>query len=740
MKLSPVMSVRGVGLGEFLTVLVLALGCSGEARAAPVKTEHVDVELLTESGSIQPGKSFTVGTRLTIQPNWHIYWVNAGDAGVATAIAWSLPPGFSAAGIEWPYPHRLSVEGGQINYGYTDQVMLLTQLTAPAKLPAGQATVKAHVSWLVCSDVCIPGSADVSASPTVSTVSGTTPTADPRWIQAFSQSRRQLPVATPEWKFSAQATDDGYRLIAEPVRSGVKLPNHVFFFSQDEVVVENSAPQPISIQGGKLVADLAKATFATDAAKELRGVWVASPASWSPGVEAAAIDVPVEPLAVTDVPVKSTENAPVSSYVDAAAVSSGEGAASASSTAGFIGLAALAVIGGLILNLMPCVFPVLGLKIISFVKQAGEDRKRVVAHGLVFTAGVLLSFWGLAILLAVLRAGGHHLGWGFQLQSPAFVFALSVVMLIFAMNMSGVFEFSISATRIGSSLQNKSGFIGSFFTGFLATVVATPCSAPFLAPALGAAVAMPAGQSFLLFSAIGIGLSLPYLLLSLFPSAVRLLPRPGRWMETFKQMMAFPLYATVVYLLWILAGQVTADGLLYAAWGLMAIAMGLWAYGRWSLATIHSAAGSLSRTGSFGVAVVLLVALSSAGIWLGWPRAAVGYDKVVWQPWSPEAIAKLRSEDRLIYVDFTARWCATCQANEKLVFHSEKVLHLFAQKNIATLKADWTNQDPRITAELAQYHRSAIPFNLVYIPGRTNPVILPAVLTPSVVMGAVSGG
>ena len=400
------------------------------------------------------------------------------------------------------------------------------------------------------------------------------------------------------------------------------------------------------------------------------------------------------------------------------------------SATGLGGTILLALLGGLILNLMPCVFPVLGLKIIGFVHQAGEDRRKVIAHGLAFTAGVLISFWLLAGLLALLRAGGDQLGWGFQLQSPAFVFALAAVMLAFALNLSGVFELGVRATAVGSDLQTKAGLAGTFFTGFLATVVATPCSAPFLAPALGAAVVLPGVQSFIVFTAIGLGLSAPYLILSAFPRLVRFLPRPGAWMETFKQIMAFPLYATVAYLLWVLAGQVDDEGLLKSAWGLVAIAMAAWAYGRWTRPE--------AKRGREIVGYALALLFVAGGAWLGWPQTAnAASQSVTWEKWSPEAVAKLQGEGRIVYVDFTARWCATCQTNKALVFHSDAVLKKLADKKVAMLRADWTNRDPAITAELAKWQRTAIPFNLVYTPGKPDPTVLPEVLTPDIVLAAI---
>ena len=298
-------------------------------------------------------------------------------------------------------------------------------------------------------------------------------------------------------------------------------------------------------------------------------------------------------------------------------------------------------------------------------------------------------------------------------------------MLAFALNMSGVFEFGLTATGIGSQLQSRSGLLGSFLTGALATVAATPCAAPFLAPALGAALALSTLESFAIFTVIAIGLSAPYLLLSAFPSAVKVLPRPGAWMETFKQAMAFPLYATVAYLIWVLAGQLQESGLLSALFGLVLVALAVWVYGRWNS---PGASHGRSRFGTWTCLVLLAL-----GAWTGWPVAPAPGD-IIWEKWSPEAVDKLRSENRIVYVDFTARWCATCQANKRLVFHSRDILRIFADKHIATLRGDWTNKDPQITGELAKYHRAAVPFNVVWLPGRADPVILPEILSPSVVL------
>ena len=713
-----------------LALLCLAAVLRGSlAQAAVVRTAHAEVELVTENTHIVAGQPFDAGLRMKLIPKWHTYWVNPGDAGLATKLAWSLPAGFNAGAIVWPHPQRLPV-GDLVNFGYENETLLIAPLTAPSGLKAGDVvTLKAHASWLVCEVECVPEQADLAVDVRVD--SGA-PRADTRWTRLFAATRRDMPRAAADWSFAAAATAGGYRLTATPSRAGLRRPGgELFFFSEDEMVVENTAAQPVTMEDGRIVATLTRSMDATAAAPRLRGVWVSS-GGWQPGLQGAAVDVAVAPPpAGTDfaAAVVPAAGAAAEAARGAPAVPDAVGAAPAGAS-GLLASMLLALVGGLILNLMPCVFPVLGLKILGFVDQAGEDRRRVALHGLVFTSGVLLSFWALATLLALLRAGGEQLGWGFQLQSPAFVFVLAAVLLVFALNMSGVFEFGVSATAVGGNLYSRSGLTGTFFTGFLATVVATPCSAPFLAPALGAAVTLPVAQSFVIFTIIGLGLSLPYLLLSLFPSVVRLLPRPGRWMETFKQVMAFPLYATVAYLLWVLAGQVQDEKQLNVAWGLVAIAMGVWAYGRWTAPGMRPRAVQLGR--------VALLLLAGGGLWLGWPAQGTVQQgdapPVVWEKWSPETVARLQAENRIIYVDFTARWCATCQTNKTLVFHSDKVLRAFADRRIVALRADWTNRDPQITAELAKFQRSAIPFNLVYKPGAAQPVELPALLTPDAVL------
>jgi thiol:disulfide interchange protein DsbD len=679
---------------------------------------HVQASLVAVDATVQPGRALTVALRLVHDAHWHTYWINPGT-GYATKLDWKLPPGWTAGDIQWPAPHILRDHtGAVVGNGYNDEIFLPVTLTPPANLkPGDQVELAASAEWLMCEDVCIPGDAKVSLT---LYISADAPKPDANWAEKIRATVAGLPRADAAWNVSASRSGKNISLTVTPAQAGGSAPTDLHFFA-DDALVAYELPQVVKPDSrGGFALTLPISPDGPADAKKLLGV-LTSESGWLAGGKMRGLRVDTEFVAAAVAPVAA-------SAAPAAATSLG-------------GTLLLALMGGLILNLMPCVFPVLGIKILGFVNQSGHDKKKVVAHGLVFALGVLLSFWTLAATLAVLRAGGSQLGWGFQLQSPAFVFSLAALMLAFAMNMSGVFEFGLSATAVGSDLQQKSGFAGSFFTGVLATVVATPCSAPFLAPALGAALALSTLESFAIFTAIAIGLATPYLLLSIFPSAIKVLPRPGAWMETFKQFMAFPLYATVGYLVWVLAGQTTDEGLQNALFGLVLVALGVWIYGRWTQP------GASTGRVRFGIAGLIVTA--AAGAWLGWPHDAAaktaagiasGAPEIVWEPWSPEAVAKLRAENRIVYVDFTARWCATCQANKKLVFHSDDVLKYFAEKKIVTLRGDWTNKDPRITAELAAYNRSAVPFNVIWLPGKNEPVILSELLSPGAVLEALKKG
>ncbi len=693
-------------LRALLALIVFVVGlCVPAARA------QVRAALVAAEQSVQPGRPVNVALRLEHDPHWHSYWINPGT-GYATSLNWNLPPGWSASEIRWPVPSVVRDTAGIITgNGYEGIVYLPVILTPPADLRPGETvTLSAEAKWLMCEKICVPGKAPVSLSlPVLAAVPA------PSTDAALAATLAALPQPLPSLNARASLKGPTLTLTLSPAGDTPppKLANP-WFFSTDETV-QFDQPQSVRAAGpGVTVLELPLAPSLAEPPARLAGVLRFERGDGS--VAGIAIDTPVEAAA----------NAAGSFSFNVTRAT--PGAAVAVNT--LAGTLALAFVGGLILNLMPCVFPVLGIKILGFVNQAGADRRKVTLHGLAFAGGVLLSFWALAGVLAVLRAGGDQLGWGFQLQSPAFVFALAAVMLVFALSMSGVFEFGLGATGVGAGLQSRQGIAGSFFTGVLATVVATPCSAPFLAPALGAALALPVAESFAVFTAIAAGLALPYLLLSIFPQAVKALPRPGAWMETFKQAMSFPLYATVGYLVWVLAGQLKADdtALLAVLLGLVVIALAAWLYGRYA---VFGAKPARARLGVVGG-----LALLGLGLWIGWPRPPAP-TAISWQPWSAEAVAKAVADGKPVYVDFTARWCFTCQTNKKVVFGSAEVLKTFRDKKVATLRADWTDEDPLITAELARWNRSAVPFNLLYLPGKSEPVALPELLTPGIVLEAL---
>jgi thiol:disulfide interchange protein DsbD len=709
---------------RLLAFLLLCALPAGSALRAQVEASLV--ALAPGEADSGPGE-LVVGLRLVHQPHWHTYWLQPGT-GYPTSIEWQLPPGWTAGPIRWPAPHRVYDSAKNLaGNGYENVVTLPVTLVPPAGYdPAAPVTLRAKAEWLMCKDVCVPGSAEL-------TLALPAPASGPARTD-LRRALRNLPKPAPsDWEISATPRAGGktIRLSILSRRAYPVLAGEPWFFAADAAIAYDQ-PQTRVLAGllaENLVLDLAVADYADPKPTRLTGVLTFADGS------AYTLDAPFTTTGSTTADLRPATFDPRPSSASGTTSASPSAPAAPAAPLTALSLAAIlatAYFGGLILNLMPCVFPVLGLKVLGFVQQAGSDRKKITAHGLVFTSGVLLSFWTLAAGLAVLRAGGQQLGWGFQLQEPAFVFALAAVLLAFALNMSGVFECALGATAIGGNLQQKQGLGGSFFTGVLATVVATPCSAPFLAPALGAALALPVATGFVVFTAIGLGLSTPYLVLAAYPAAVRALPRPGAWMEAFKQGMAFLLYGTVGLMIWILAGQLSAERLLSVLLALTGLAFALWLYGR---ATMPGARRSTGNRIAFGLAWVL----AAGAIAAGWPRADAP-DEIVWEPWSTERVAALQQEGRPIYVDFTARWCFTCQTNKKAVFHgpgSGEVLKAFHDRKVATLRGDWTNRDPLITAELARWNRAAVPFNLVYLPGQAEPRTLPELLTPGVVLDAL---
>lgn len=683
----------------YLGTLVAMFGVESEA----LRDQFVEVQMVSEKDSIAPGETIRLGLVVRHDPKWHTYW-QASATGYGTSIDWRLPEGFSVSEILWPVPMVYESQGW-VEFVFEGEILLMVELTAPETLPADPSVqLDFTADWLMCTDICVPGEASGSLILPLRASGNGQPTG---WAPLFAEAQTNLPVAKGDYELRAWGSGRQLTLQIDG-----PLPESVYFFDKAGAWV---APLTMELRrnndsSGSIVLTLNDAT--QQMPERLKGVLAATP-GWPALAGAPGILVD---LTIGSAPPKDFAGTQGSSL---------------------IGFLALAFIGGLILNLMPCVFPVLGIKIMSFVNQTGETKQRVINHGLVFTAGVLVSFWILAAVLLLLRAGGDQLGWGFQLQSPGFVFFLTLFLFAFALNMSGLFEIGQSAMGVGSELTRKSGYTGSFFSGVLATVVATPCAAPFLAPALGAALALPPMPSFLVFTSIAIGLAAPYLILSAFPKLIQFLPKPGAWMESFKQFMSFLLYATVAFLLWVLAAQLSEQAgyppfaLLNVLLAMVAVAMGLWIYGRWG--ALHRPRKS-RRMANF----LAIVIIAAATIWAMPPKPVSSEDmaRVNWIDWQPGKAESLAAEGYTVYVDFTARWCVTCQTNKAAVFSSPEVLRRLDEGDIILLRADWTNRDDRISAALRAFDRSAVPFNLVYGPALDDPIILPEILLPGIVLRA----
>jgi thiol:disulfide interchange protein/DsbC/DsbD-like thiol-disulfide interchange protein len=695
-------------LSLWIAFLLLPFGVES-LSGAPVRDQRVAAELVSTTQSIQPGTPLLLGLRLLHDPKWHTYW-KASTTGYATSLTWDLPEGFEGGELRWPVPRTYEM-GGIVESVYEGEVILPVLVTPSADLvPGTTVTLRARAEWLMCADVCIPGEVDLSLT---LPVTAETPAPDPTHAAAFAAARDALPVPLEEAGVELAAWRSGQTVHLAVHSPDGPLPGDLYFFDARNFL-QAVPSQTVEEAGGRsAVLRLPIDPAGLGVPERLEGVLATRAGSWLEGAERPGLALD---LAWSEAP---------PAFLDAAtSVENGPGA-----PRGLLALLGLAFLGGLVLNLMPCVFPVIGLKIMGFVNQAGEARGKVVLHGLTFTAGVLVSFWALAGLLLLLRSGGSQLGWGFQLQDPVFVFLLTLFLFAFALNLSGIFEIGTSTMNVGNSLSRKSGFTGSFFSGVLATVVATPCAAPFLAPALGAALALPPLSSLIVFTAIALGLSLPYLLLSAFPGMTRLLPRPGAWMETLKQFMAFLLYGTAGVLLWVLVGQLVEEqgftpfALLNVIFAIVIVALAAWVYGRWGAP--HRKSGTRVR------AYLATAALAIGAVVLGYPTPIVD---VEWEKWEPGKAEQLAAEGRLVYVDFTARWCLTCQTNKAAVFQSEAVKQFFADNGVVALKADWTNRDADITAALASFERSAVPFNLIYGPGLDRPLELPELLTPGTVL------
>ncbi len=699
----------------FAITLLMAGGIP--ARAAELderRTEpagpKVAAELIAPTTSIRTGEPFKVGLHQRIIPNWHTYWKNPGDSGEPTRLTWTLPPGFSASPIAWPIPDAIPV-GHLTNFGYSSEVLLPVTITPPATYDGTSVTLEAKAEWLACDKICVPE--DKIVRLTLPINSGASTPAPSASADLFAATARAQPVAM-DWPARVSRTSEGLRLdIQAPDLDRARISG-VRFFPNAWGYVEHAAPQRLSWNERGPSLSLTAGELASAGMKSLDGVLVLT--EQLSGGESVRNGVVLQ----------------ATTRMTGAVAGSGTSAQAADTPSGLWQAVLFAILGGLILNLMPCVLPILSIKVMSLAGERDGGRRDQVSGAMAFLAGVLTSFAVLAAVLAILRGTGEALGWGFQFQSPGFVLAMAALFLAMGLSMSGVFDVGSNIVGAGQGLASRSGPAGSFFVGVLATIAATPCTAPFMGVAMGFALTRPAIEMMAVFLALGFGFALPLVALSISDGARRLLPRPGPWMETLKQALAFPLYATVAWLVWVLSLQTGSDGVLAAAVVLVTVAFAAWIFGRPTPAfPWRASSAAIACAAALAISMPLLRAAPASS-----PETRVARPSPdAAEPFTAARVAELRSAGRPVFVNLTAAWCISCKVNEQIALATDGVRRAIAEHNIAYLKGDWTSRDARITAVLQAYGRAGVPLYLLYPADPTaEAIVLPQLLTEAIVV------
>ena len=718
------------------------------AQGATVRTDQVRAELLAHAPEgVAPGKTVWLGLLIDHQPHWHTYWKNPGDSGLPTRLEWRLPARLAAGEIDWPRPHRMPV-GPLVNYGFEGKLLLPVPVTVTAAPLGANVEIGLRADWLVCKEVCIPESGEFRLK---LPVQAATAAHGSLFEDALARRPATLPGATAEARIDGNAI--ALRVGGLPAAwRGQPLD----YFAADAGVIEHAAKPEQRWEGDQLVMRVPLSPQRSESPARLQAVLAAAgdkagvqigftlAGGWPAAAAGANPATTADPQAPAGGAAPTAGTAPATAGGTAAAAT-----APPAPDAGNIGATpvslqmalVLAFAGGVLLNLMPCVFPVLSLKVLGFAAHA-HHRRTLVAGGLAYSAGVIASFVGLAALLLMLRAAGAGMGWGFQLQSPPFVAALAVLFMLIGLNLAGVFEFGKFAPSSACTAHLRRPVADHALTGVLAVLIASPCTAPFMGGALGLALTQPTPQALSIFAMLGVGMAAPYLLLACWPQAARWLPRPGAWMARFKALMAFPMFATVIYLVWVIGQQAGIDGAAALLALLLVLAFAAWVHGstvgrrgRWAW---RSGAALLSL-GLLAWAWPLLtheVSGSAAGAATA-SRSPAG--AVQWEPWSAERVEQARAEGRPVFVDFTAAWCVTCQFNKRLTLSHREVQADFANKGVLLLRADWTRRDERITKELNRLGRTGVPVYALYGPGQAAPRILSEILSVAQVRAAIAG-
>ncbi|HEY0422683.1 MAG TPA: protein-disulfide reductase DsbD domain-containing protein [Rhodopila sp.] len=660
--------LRMLMLGLMAPVMVPTMPAHA-LESAPIASKRAVATLVTDTDAVQPGKPFRVGLRLRMADGWHTYWKNPGDAGVPPELTIE---GGSQSAIDWPTPRRVA-EGPVMTYAYTGEVLL------PVTVTAATGPIRAHAQWLVCKDICVPEEGDFSL-----TLPAGIPLASAQ-ADLFAAHDRAVPRPSP---WAARISPDGILFVQGPELKAETVTD-AWFIPDQPGRIQDDAAQPLSVREGGFALELKPAKeFAS--AKDLSGVLSVRDRS---GLQ-------------TDVVVNAVPGA----APDPAMPPLGQ-------------ILVFAFLGGLILNLMPCVFPILAMKAVALARHAGRGS----AHAMSYTAGVLVTFMALAGALLAARAAGTAAGWGFQFASPIFVAAMTWLLFAVGLNLSGVFQVGAGLTGAGSGLARHNGTVGSFFTGLLAVLVATPCTAPFMGLAIAAGLAAPPVVTLLVFAVMGLGLAAPYVALASMPGLARLMPRPGRWMELLKQGLAFPMYAASAWLVWVVSQEAGPSGVLGASVGLVLIGFAGWVFGVTQTSAVQPR--------RFGQAAAMVAVLAALAVLSGISASPVGAasDKSV-EAYTPERLAALRTQGRPVFVNMTAAWCVTCLVNERVAISTDAVQAAFAAGGVTYLKGDWTRQDPAITAFLRQHGRDGVPLYVFFPASGEQPRVLPQILTEGEVL------
>ena len=644
-------------------------------------TGQSSVTLLTESNQVGGEETLLVGLEFNLSPGWHTYWENPGDSGEGASIKWNLPSGFKASTILWPGPKRIPVEP-LMTYGYEDKALLLTEIKSPKEF-SNPVKISAKINWLTCKDICIPQEGQVD----MTLIKG------PKVANQFTSKLKEVALTVPKnFPSPYRVSVINEKIFLQFEKEGSRNISEAYFFPNEYGLINYTADQKLERNDNSFSLELSSAEvqLKTNTLK---------------GVLKLKVDG-IKEFYTLDLPLEKNTNSPLV-------------------TISLLTAIIFAFLGGIILNAMPCVFPILSIKILSFIEQSQGSKEKLFHHGLVFSAGVLTTFLAVSALLIFLRASGEAIGWGYQLQSPWVVSLLIYLFVVIGIVFMGNIVLGSSFGNLGTLVQNQKDLTSSFFTGVLAVVVASPCTAPFMGPALGLALLQPGLKSIVIFLALGIGFSLPYLILSIYPQLLSKLPKPGEWMQTLKQIMAFPMWASALWLAWVLSSQVDMQSVFAVLLGALLIALGLWL-----MEKTQNSASILRR-----LTLIFSLGLMIFSIWL-LPIASDNNSPSLENEenaFSVQKLNSLRSEQKMVFLNFTADWCITCKVNEAIALNQDKVKKVLDEKNIIYLKADWTRKDPEIASMLASYGRTGVPLYLLF-PSQGDPIILPELLTEDLLL------